>query len=208
MISRFVETFLLAGTALVQNIDPRLDQIVQSYVSNKPIHGNRADSAWKRRIVQQRLWLGQPGAGYTHAQGRATQMTLHQNGRDITGKRLDDTEFKRLSDAASAVAKRVKDQTAAPGSEAALRRLIEESRSGQPNYDLMSPGLAAATRQQLPQIQANIVRLGAVKTILFKGVGPAGADIYEVKFENGSLEYRIFVAADGKIEGANMRPVP
>jgi CubicO group peptidase (beta-lactamase class C family) len=140
------------------------------------------------------------------AQGRATQMTLHQNGRDITGKRLDDAEFKRLSDAASSVAKRVKDQTAAPGSEAALRRLIEESRSGQPNYDLMSPGLAAATRQQLPQIQANIVRLGAVKTITFKGVGPAGADIYEVKFENGALEYRISVAADGKIEGALMRP--
>jgi CubicO group peptidase (beta-lactamase class C family) len=141
------------------------------------------------------------------AEGRATQMTLHQNGRDITGKRLDDPEFKRLSDAARAMAKRVKDQTAAPGSEAALRRLIEESRSGQPNYDLMSPGLATATRQQLPQIQANIIRLGAVKTISFKGVGPAGADIYEVKFENGSLEYRIFVAADGKIEGANMRPV-
>jgi hypothetical protein len=140
-------------------------------------------------------------------EGRATQMTLHQNGRDITGKRLDDSEFKRLSDAARVVAKRVKDQTAAPGSEAALRRLIEESRSGQPNYDLMSPGLATATRQQLPQIQANIIRLGAVKTISFKGVGPAGADIYEVKFENGSLEFRIFVAADGKIEGANMRPV-
>jgi hypothetical protein len=134
-------------------------------------------------------------------------MTLHQNGRDITGKRLDDAEFKRLADAAALLAKRVKDQTAVPGSEAALRRLIEETRSGQPNYDLMSPGLAAATRQQLPQLQQNIVRLGAVKSISFKGVGPAGADIYEVKFENGSLEYRIFVGADGKVEGANVRPV-
>jgi CubicO group peptidase (beta-lactamase class C family) len=142
------------------------------------------------------------------AQGRATQLTLHQNGRDIQGKRLDDAEFKRLSDAAAVLAKRVKDQTAVPGSEAAVRRLIEELRSGQPNYDLMSPGLAAATRQQLPQLQPNIVRLGAIKSVTFKGVGPAGADIYEVKFESGSLEYRIFLGADGKIEAANMRPVP
>ena len=41
----------------------------------------------------------------------------------------------------------------------------------------------------------------------FKGVGPGGADIYTVKFENGSLEYRLWLAPDGKIESANVRPV-
>jgi len=46
-----------------------------------------------------------------------------------------------------------------------------------------------------------------LQSIAFKEVGPAGADIYDVKFENGSLEYRIVVAADGKVEAANMRPV-
>jgi CubicO group peptidase (beta-lactamase class C family) len=140
------------------------------------------------------------------AQGRATQFTLHQNGRDITAKRLDDAESKRITDAAAALAKRVKDQTAMPGSEAAARRMIEELRSGQPNYDLMSPGLAATTRQQLSQLQSAVKQRGAVQSITFKGVGPAGADIYDVKFENGSWEYRIMLGPDGKVETAAVRP--
>ena len=138
--------------------------------------------------------------------GPASQLTLHQNGRDMNAKRLDDAETKKLMDAAAAFTKRFKDQTAAPGSEAALRRLIGEVASGKPNYDLMSTGLATATRQQLPQMQASLTQLGALKNLTFKGVGPGGADIYQARFENGSLEYRIWLAADGKVEAANMRP--
>jgi CubicO group peptidase (beta-lactamase class C family) len=140
-------------------------------------------------------------------QGRPAQLILHQNGRDQIAKRLDDAEFKRLSDAAAAVAKRFKDQTAAPGGEAALRKMIEELRAGKPDYDRMSPGLATVTRQQLTQLQASIVQLGALQTVTFKGVGPGGADIYQVKFENGSLEYRIWLGPDGKMESAGVRPI-
>ena len=64
----------------------------------------------------------------------------------MTAKRLDDAEAKKVADAAAAFDKRFKDQTPAPGSEAALRRMIEELRLGKPNYDLLSPDLAAATR--------------------------------------------------------------
>src|SRR5262245_10538914 len=141
------------------------------------------------------------------SQGRATLMVLHQNGRDMPAKRLDDTEFKRLADADAAFQKRFKEQTAAPGSEAAVRRIIEELRNGKPNYDLMSPGLAAATRQQLSQLQSGLQQRGAVQSITFKGVGPGGADIYEIKFENGSWEYRIWLASDGKVDAANLRPI-
>jgi hypothetical protein len=141
------------------------------------------------------------------AQGKASQLTLHQNGRDITAKRLDDAEAKRLADAAAAVAKRFKDQIATAGSEAALRKMIEDVRLGKPDYETMSSGLAAATRQQLPQLQSTVTQLGAIQSVIFKGVGPAGADIYQVKFENGSLEYRIWLAPDGKVESANFRPV-
>jgi CubicO group peptidase (beta-lactamase class C family) len=143
------------------------------------------------------------------SEGKSAQLTLHQNGRDMPAKRLDDAEAKKITDAAAANAKRFKDQTAAPGSEAALRRLIEETRVGQPNYELMSPGFAAATRQQLPQIQGIIKQAGAVQSVAFKGVGPAGADIYQVKFDNGAFEYRISMSPDaqGKIEGAAVRPV-
>lgn len=47
--------------------------------------------------------------------------------------------------------------------------------------------------------------LGAVQSVTFKGVGPGGADIYEVKFEHGLLEWRLSMGADGKVAGANVR---
>ena len=48
--------------------------------------------------------------------------------------------------------------------------------------------------------------LGALQSVNFKGVGPGGADIYQVKFEKGSLEYRLALAPDGKIQNAAVRP--
>ena len=87
-----------------------------------------------------------------------------------------------------------------------VRTAIEQIQSGKPNYDRMSPGLAAATRQQLPQIQVMLLKLGALQSITFKGVEANGADIYLVKFENGSLEYRIVLGPDRLIEGALLRP--
>src|SRR5262249_61527349 len=99
---------------------------------------------------------------------------------------------------AAAFEKRFKDQTAAPGSEAAVRRMIEELRLGKPNYDLLSPGLASATREQLPQLRSMIVEMGVLQSMILKGVGPGGADIYQLKFEKGSLDYRIGLEANGK----------
>ena len=48
-------------------------------------------------------------------------------------------------------------------------------------------------------------QLGALQSLSFTGVGPGGADIYQVKFEHGSLEYRIWLGPDGKVENANYR---
>jgi len=140
------------------------------------------------------------------AQGKPTELILHQGGRDMTAKRLDDAEAKKIADAAAAFAKRFKDQTAAPGSAAVLRRMVEELQQGKPNYDLMSPGLADATRQQLPQIQPMIAQLGALRSVTFKSVGPGGADVYSVQFEKGALEYRIWLSPDGKVDSANFHP--
>jgi hypothetical protein len=148
--------------------------------------------------------------------GRPTELILHQNGRDMPGKRLDDAGSKRIvdeaiadskgiADAAAAAAIRFKEQKPMPGSEAALRRDIEELRAGEPKYELMSPGLAGVTRQQLPQLKAAITELGAVQSVTFKGVGPGGADIYEVKFEHGSTEWRISMEPDGRVGGVGFR---
>jgi hypothetical protein len=138
--------------------------------------------------------------------GRPTELILHQNGRDVVMNRLDDAQAKAVADASASLAKRVKDQTAAPGSEAALRKMIEDLRAGKPDYDSMSPGLADATRQQLPQIQSEFNKTGALQSIAFKGVGPGGADIYLLAFEKGAWEYRISLGANGRIEGAGGRP--
>lgn len=138
--------------------------------------------------------------------GPASQLILHQNGRDTTGKRLDDVEAKKIAEAAAATHRRFKSQTAAPGSEAAVRRMLNELLTGKPNYDLMSSGLAEATRQQLPQLQSMIAGMGALQSVIFKAVGPGGADIYQVNFEKGSLDYRVWLGADGKVESANVRP--
>lgn len=139
------------------------------------------------------------------SQAKAGQLTLHQNGQHRTAKRLDDAAAKQVADAAAAAAKRFQDQTPAPGGEAAVRRIVGELRAGKPNYDLMSAGLADATRRQLPGLQSMIAGMGSLQSVSFQGVGPGGADIYQLKFEKGSLEYRISMAADGKVEGANLR---
>jgi CubicO group peptidase (beta-lactamase class C family) len=138
--------------------------------------------------------------------GPASQLILHQNGRDMTAKRLSDADAKKANEAAAAFEKRFKDQTPAPGSEAAVRRMIDGIRSGKPNYDLMSPGLADATRQQLSGLQSTLSSLGSLQSITFKGVGPGGADIYQVKFDKDSFDYRIWLAPDGKVDSANFRP--
>jgi hypothetical protein len=139
--------------------------------------------------------------------GPAGQMTIHQNGRDITGKRIGDAEFQKLAQTAARDAKRFKDQSAVPGSDQALRKMIEGIRAGKPDYDAMDPALAAITRQQLDTLQSRFNNLGDLQSITFKGVGPGGADIFEVKFAKGGIEYRIWVGVDGKIEGANLRPL-
>ena len=69
--------------------------------------------------------------------------------------------------------------------------------------DLLSPSLANATRQQLAHLQPMIADLGVLQSVTFKGVGPGGADIYACKFENGSLDFRVW---GGQVDSANVRP--
>jgi Peptidase family S51 len=71
--------------------------------------------------------------------GKVTQLILHQNGADVTMPRVSDAETKQIADAAASkaawAAQRYKDQKPPPGSEDALRRVMDELRAGKPNYD-------------------------------------------------------------------------
>jgi hypothetical protein len=95
-----------------------------------------------------------------------------------------------------------------PGSEAALRMLIEGHISNNLPYSRMSPQLAKAAREQLPRSSEVFKQLGALKSIEFKGVGSMGWDNYEVKFENGVMQYRISLDDDGTVDGALMTMSP
>jgi hypothetical protein len=81
---------------------------------------------------------------------------------------------------------------------------LDDEQAHLPDYEGMTAEFAALTRQLLPQIEPFIARLGLVKSITFRGVGPGGADIYDVQWEHESHEVRIFMTSDGRISDARL----
>ena len=137
--------------------------------------------------------------------GPATSVILHQGGVSFPMQRIDAATAQQIT---SRTEEKVKSQAASPGTEAALRRLIEGIISGRPNYDEMSAALAEATRQQLPNLQSGLVELGAVRTVTFLGVGTQGEDVYSVRHENGASHWRIALDSKGVISTAWVTPGP
>jgi len=95
------------------------------------------------------------------------------------------------------------------GTAASLRRYIDSLEAGKPNYDEMSPQMAEVVRQQLPQIEEIIHRMGAFQSMVFQGVGPGGMDVYRVTFEHGQIEWHIApLSSDGKVQGRGFHELP
>jgi hypothetical protein len=138
-------------------------------------------------------------------QAHANILVLHQGGRDQRAKRIDDAAAKQLEDT---VALRFKDQKAFPGSEAEIRIEIGELQRKQPTDTRMTPEFAEIARPQAEHVEALVDGLGTLQSITFKGVGPGGSDIYEVRFEHGSLDWRILLDGEGKVAGELLRPLP
>jgi len=115
---------------------------------------------------------------------------------------------KRVAEMQADIDTRFKGQVASPGSEAAVRRLVEELRIGKPNYELLGGDMARETRRQIAQHKAAIVKLGALQSVAFKGVGPGGPNIYLATFENGSLEWRVWLNLDGSVDVFRYRDAP
>jgi len=143
--------------------------------------------------------------------GPATEITLREpNLGSRRGVRVDAAragEIEAVYDRRIVAAPgRYRDQTPIPGGEAALRQTIEDFRRGAPNSAGMSPQLAERLHRQLTQFNAMVDALGAVEAVSFAGVGPGGYDIYSVKFANGSAEFRIDLAPDGRLDDVTFRP--
>jgi len=133
----------------------------------------------------------------TDASGRVTELVLHQSGEEQHAPRISDDEGKQ---AEAALARRIARDTASPGTAQAVRRQIDGLMSGKPDYSLMSPTLAAGTRQMLPALHAMVAKWGPVKSVTFTGVAKDGTDVYEVVGRNGRSTWQIGpLTPDGKI---------
>jgi len=68
------------------------------------------------------------------------------------------------------LAARIEHKIPTPGSEEALRRLIEGIRGGAPNYEEMGPAFAQVMQLKLPYLKPIAVQLGEIRSIEFQGL--------------------------------------
>jgi len=102
--------------------------------------------------------------------------------------------------------RKLREQTPTPGSETALRQLLDEIIAGTVDYSRLGAGFAEVARRRLPRMHELLDHLGAIRHTDFMGVAPVtGADIYRVTFERGTVEVRISLGPDGKIWSQAMR---
>lgn len=135
-----------------------------------------------------------------NADGTVSALRLRMNGGDSAAVRIDS---QAADEVRARLAARIKDQKPLPGSDAAVRRLVEGLISGQPNYDEMLPALAHAAKKQLHQLHTTAAFLGPIKSIDFQGVGSQGWDVYDVLQERGSARVRIMQRSDGLVAAAH-----
>jgi DNA-binding transcriptional MerR regulator len=146
------------------------------------------------------------GAGYFQYtflrdwQSAISAVLMRVQGVEFTFPRIDETTAERLM---AKLSERIQSQKPLPGSDAALRRLVEGIQAGDPPYEEMSPQLEQVVRLQLPLLQPAAEYVGAARSIEFRGVGSGGWDQYDVHCERGTSRWRILLSADGKIASAS-----
>jgi hypothetical protein len=140
------------------------------------------------------------------ANGRATSVQHRLGGWERTGSPVDEARARAVMAYAEKTARRIKEQQAAPGSDAAIRELFAGLASGKPDYEILNPQMAEFTRQNLPGIQASIANLGALKGLTFRKVSDNGTDEYDADFEKGALRITLGLDWEGKIAGAFFAP--
>jgi DNA-binding transcriptional MerR regulator len=132
--------------------------------------------------------------------GAAKWLVIWQRG---TTRRLERTDAETARGIKQTIAERVRDRVPTPGSQEALRQMLDSGRAGNLNYELMSPEFAQVARAQPPYWQIVGQYLGAIVSIEFLRVSNQGWDIYQVQHENDVQRYRITMGDDGKVYGFN-----
>jgi bla regulator protein blaR1 len=101
---------------------------------------------------------------------------------------------------------RARTQTPSPGSDAALRRLIEGILADNPPYDEMTAWYAELVKEAGHFTRKLYGKKGAVRSIVFHHVSESGADVYQVRQDGGFSTWQIYLNANGIIEDADDQP--
>jgi hypothetical protein len=94
------------------------------------------------------------------------------------------------------VTRRIQNNIPLPGSEALLRRQIQDQQRGLPNYASMGPALARHVKRTLPLAHKELDSLGMLRSLQFQRVDRIGWDV-----DHGDEVWRIFVTPDGMTYG-------
>ena len=131
-------------------------------------------------------------------EGAAKRLVIWQRGTALRLERIDGETAKLIK---QAIAGRIRDRMPMPGSEQALRRILEAGRAGNLDEDHISPEFAPFLRAQAPYWRIVGEYFGAIVSMEFVSVSNQGWDIYRVQHENDVHQYRIALGDDGKVYG-------
>lgn len=110
-------------------------------------------------------------------------------------KDADDAEQARFQ---AALEERIKDRQPAPGSEAALRHIIESLARGAPDYAALASDRANTLRISSAGFSARLQKFGALQSIVFKSANRNAVDTFAVTFEHAQTDWSICLSPDGK----------
>ncbi len=176
-----------------------------SAIANRPVFVITASD--HEESQDQALAAALRRAGDTHVTERHWDTDHSYSGvrTDLSAAILKWTEMNLPSSVSSS--EPIRHSGPSAGTEGSLRRYIISLQQGHPNYDEMSPQLAAAVNQQLPKLEALISGLGALKSLTYEGTDPDGSDVYLAAFARGQLRWHIGPLVDGKVTYRRVRRV-
>ena len=131
--------------------------------------------------------------------GAVTAMILRHRGVELRFPRIDAQSAEQVNHRWVA---RLQDTQPLPGSEDALRHLIDAIRANRLDPADVSPAMASTLRQRFAELHSIAAWQGEIRSIEFAGVGRQGWDVFDVQCENGSSRWRILIGSDGKVADA------
>jgi hypothetical protein len=134
------------------------------------------------------------------AKGVADALTITQDGDKVSAGRINDNDPQAAW--IDALLHRIDAGKQGAGTEAAARSVIAQLQQGKLDDAKLEKSLADDLRANMAFHRQEARRLGDLRRLTFKDVGPGGNDIYEAQFAHGWAIWRIGIGHGGKIRAA------